>query len=183
MINILFALIALGAMCIDIVLNRGLVEEIIDEAKEHKEKINALFKEVRLKKAREYTKKSKDGIDSLTSELLFKVKESCASKRARFFYFTIGVLSICIVVSAIMELLSEALSENVTFLFWYNNLGICGYVVCFIVLAIYLKGFYNMLQFSFDVEKERKGIRNKVQDTIIRAGMIVGDPTGPLLKD
>ncbi len=68
MINILFALVALGALCIDIILNRGLIEEIEEEQKTYNEDLSEHFKKLKLRKARILAQTSKDKIDTLSDK-------------------------------------------------------------------------------------------------------------------
>jgi len=182
MINILFALIAIGAMCIDIILNRGLVDEIEDEKKEQTNKLERLFKELKLPKATTYAKNCRDKIELLTNRLLIEVKNGCASRNARPFYVYIVFLAISIVISAAMEIGYENTTNEGGFFrsCLYPMMGGMGTILWLFILGFFVWRLCRMLAFNNKIEQSRASIRSNVEQTIVNARLLVGDPTTPL---
>ena len=178
MINILFALIALSVMCIDIVINRDIIDEIDDEAEDHSKKLDKLFTEINLPKAEQYAKESKDLIEGLINRLKEDVKKSCASNKAQPFYWIIFFLSIFIVIYATIEIVND----NTNFISdsTYKRLVGLGILIWIPVLWYHISRLLKMLNFNRDIDKRRNEIKARVDRTMLYARMITGDPTFPL---
>ena len=178
MINIFFALIALGAMCIDIVVNRGILDEIDDEAVEYNKKLEGLFTDIKLPRAEQYAKASRDLIDGLINKLKEDVKKSCASNKAQPFYWIMFFLAIAIVICAMVEGIHDSthlISDNI-----YRCIGGFGILVWVLILGYHIVRLLKMLFFNRDIDKRRKEIKARVEKTMLYARMITGDPTFPL---
>jgi len=199
MATILFALIALGALCIDIVLNRGIIEEIRDEAEEYRNKLQYVFKEIEWadpKTQAKASRASRDKTEALINRLERKVKMGCASNRAWLFYYTIVVLSISAIVSVIVDnmygnigtekftniyaFLNKIGFDNTKITSVYEILGITINIICLVVLVFYITRLCMIMKFNHEVEIERRKIRNRVEETIVNVRLIAGDPTSPL---
>lgn len=181
MCNIFFALIALGALSIDIILNRYVIEEIRDEGEGHKKKIEKTFKKVNWKDAeakREASSKSRDKAEVLINKLELEAKKRCANNRARRFYFTVFILAIGVVVSVVMDVFNGRV-QNEIFSCFYDLLGVVGTIAWVSILIFYMYQLAKALQFSYYVDGKRQKITDMVQQTILNAKIIGKDPTFP----
>lgn len=168
LINILFALVALAAMCIDIVLNRGMLEEISDEANEQKKELGLLlYRKGVPRKIIERLKSVVDTVDSLTEKLKVQVQKGCASSNARPFYIVIIIASASIILSALLDCAHDMIDgykwvdiSNTV----YSFLCFAGNLIWLCLFYYLIRKLYKIYKFNLQIEQERNKIRKIIQD-------------------
>lgn len=175
MSNILFALIAVGALCIDIVLNRSIIEEINDEIEEHINKIYQIYKDLKIPP----DDKVIDKVKSLISKLENKAKESCASKNANFYYVTVLILSISVIISAIIDKLCVNF-PSIIMTRVYEFFRLVGTSVWISILVFYVIRICCIIKNKSEIEGQRKKVKESIAATAANIKLIGGDASGPL---
>lgn len=189
--GILFALIAIGAVCIDLVLNRGLVEEINDEAKKHKKNLETTFAAIELPRIRKNYKASRDKAEALINKLLNKVKDGCASKNAQPFYYTIFTISVVLILFLAIDKGYANFNNNLRLYQFLGAIGIDHLALMVInevirgivnvvwpaTFIFYIYRIFKVIRYRCEIDQDRKNIRAKVKNTIITAKTMAGDPS------
>lgn len=175
LINIYFAIIALSALCIDIILNRGLIDEINDESIEFLSELKKAATDAKQYNSKFY-RSNKDTIGTLIKKLLKKVKESCASNRAQPFYVIVIALSVGVIVSAGMDTVADYITDNKKFDTMYSIFGTVGWIIWVSALIYCIRRIISLRRFKITVEADRQIIKDKVEGTIMKLRLIAGNP-------
>jgi len=199
MINIFFALITLAAICVDLIVDRNLLEEVREEIKEHGDKLEKAFEGMKWQdkeKEDEVKRAIRDETVGSLRNLEGKAKKNCANDKAWFFYGIIVILSIGIIVGTYLnwvkgifenqmsyKIFTMVYTEKTLFLKIYDALNTVGLWLWLFALVCCVYRLCRIIQFRFNVKNARNVVGSRFEKYLARARIMSGDTKAIFVDD